>query len=1060
MKKIWSKKVLPAVSLILLLPLIFTVWLGTTESGLQFVFRYATNYLPGIIRVDKLEGSLVTSIRAHNIQYKVNGTMFKAEKLKLAWRPAALLSTKIDIKELHLHALVVSISDTANNNEKNQSFSLPEINLPWRINLQNIVIDDFKLSLASNAEPGFMLKQIKLDVNTLNQQVNIKSLLLKTGDAELKVDGQLNLAENFQHNLNMQWQSNHLTNAVFKGKGKVQGNLKTLNITQQVSGPVQATFKADVHDVLEKLNWQAEANIHTNNPSEKWPEWPTQLNGKLVSNAQTKNGELVANIKVPQITGILRGYPLVLTSYMELDKAGINLKQFQLRTGKTIATATGRLQQKSAINWSISSPNLAELYPAAMGQFYAKGKISGTVSLPKLDASFNAKTVNLRGYKIGTIKGKVSLDLFHWQKVNAELVAHTLNIKEYDLQSLEIKAGNHKLLVKAKSERATAELEFNGSITTSGVQGSLDKADITSSHFADWKLKKPVALKVNKTLFLLEPLCWQSIEGKACATLQNNNETWQLHLEIEKLPLLLLGNWLPVDIKAEGVANLTADLKFNQPDKLEGQAQVTLPPGMVSYPGLENKRDQLKYRGGRVDVLLDDNGLNATTELRISNENFFKGQFSLPVVNLFAINRHKQVIQANAQLNINDLTLIEAVLPESQNVKGELGLNFAISGTLAKPKLNGSTQLKNASFQVPRLGLKINQLSLIGQSDGLEKLDFQLAAQSGEGYISIQGQTVLNSVDGWPTTLSIKGDKFEASHIPVSHLLVSPDLKIKLQKRTINISGSVHIPYAKLQPKDVTTAVKISDDTKIIGGDEVIDEKWLVYTKVQLTLGERVHFYGFGFDGRLAGNLLLQDEPGQITKAVGEINVAEGRYAAYGQNLQVEHGRLLYTNGPVTNPGLDLRAVRQVGSITAGLKVRGTLNNPNIELFSIPVMGQTDTLAYLLLGRPIENATGKDGEMMAKAALALSLVGGDSLARKLGARFGLDEMRIESSNSGEQASLIIGRYLSPKLYVGYGVGLIESFNTFNVRYQITDKWQLKGESGEHQGADLFYTIER
>ncbi|MDH3387670.1 MAG: translocation/assembly module TamB domain-containing protein, partial [Gammaproteobacteria bacterium] len=61
---------------------------------------------------------------------------------------------------------------------------------------------------------------------------------------------------------------------------------------------------------------------------------------------------------------------------------------------------------------------------------------------------------------------------------------------------------------------------------------------------------------------------------------------------------------------------------------------------------------------------------------------------------------------------------------------------------------------------------------------------------------------------------------------------------------------------------------------------------------------------------------------------------------------------------------------------------------------------------------------------------------------------------------GDQASLVVGRYLSPRLYVSYGVGLIESINTLNLRYQITEKWQLEAESGEHQGADFLYTIER
>ena len=161
----------------------------------------------------------------------------------------------------------------------------------------------------------------------------------------------------------------------------------------------------------------------------------------------------------------------------------------------------------------------------------------------------------------------------------------------------------------------------------------------------------------------------------------------------------------------------------------------------------------------------------------------------------------------------------------------------------------------------------------------------------------------------------------------------------------------------------------------------------------------------------------------------------------------------------MTNPGLNLRAVRKTNDVTAGIRVKGSLNQPLLELFSTPAMGQTDTLSYLMLGRPMETASGEEGAVVAKAALALGLSGGDRLARLLGDRFGLDEMRVESG-SNDQASLVVGRYLSPRLYIGYGVGLIEAINTFSLRYKISDKWQLKAESGETQGADFLYTIDR
>ena len=97
---------------------------------------------------------------------------------------------------------------------------------------------------------------------------------------------------------------------------------------------------------------------------------------------------------------------------------------------------------------------------------------------------------------------------------------------------------------------------------------------------------------------------------------------------------------------------------------------------------------------------------------------------------------------------------------------------------------------------------------------------------------------------------------------------------------------------------------------------------------------------------------------------------------------------------------------------------------------------------------------------MGQAALALGLAGGDTLARTLGDRFGVDEVRVESNDTGDEASLVIGSYLSPKLYVSYGVGLMDTLNSINLRYQLSNRWQLDVESGEFTGADVLYTIER
>ena len=63
-------------------------------------------------------------------------------------------------------------------------------------------------------------------------------------------------------------------------------------------------------------------------------------------------------------------------------------------------------------------------------------------------------------------------------------------------------------------------------------------------------------------------------------------------------------------------------------------------------------------------------------------------------------------------------------------------------------------------------------------------------------------------------------------------------------------------------------------------------------------------------------------------------------------------------------------------------------------------------------------------------------------------------------NLANETSLVLGKYLSPRLYVSYGISLTESLNTLKLRYSLNDRWTVKTEVGEARGADLVYTIEK
>jgi translocation and assembly module TamB len=117
-------------------------------------------------------------------------------------------------------------------------------------------------------------------------------------------------------------------------------------------------------------------------------------------------------------------------------------------------------------------------------------------------------------------------------------------------------------------------------------------------------------------------------------------------------------------------------------------------------------------------------------------------------------------------------------------------------------------------------------------------------------------------------------------------------------------------------------------------------------------------------------------------------------------------------------------------------------------------------LSYLLLGKAPGESSAGEQQMMLQAAMALGMDQGNKIGANLREAFALDEFGFDSDAGGDSA-FFIGKYLSPRLYLRYGVGVMEAVNTLSLRYKLSEKWRLEAQSNLlGSGADLLYTLER
>ena len=226
-------------------------------------------------------------------------------------------------------------------------------------------------------------------------------------------------------------------------------------------------------------------------------------------------------------------------------------------------------------------------------------------------------------------------------------------------------------------------------------------------------------------------------------------------------------------------------------------------------------------------------------------------------------------------------------------------------------------------------------------------------------------------------------------------------------------------------------------------------------------LGDDIRVDSYGLKAKLGGEVTVSTKPDDVPRGLGAINVVEGQYKAFGQDVRITRGRLTYENTPLTEPVLDLVAERRIEAedVTVAVNVRGTLDRPFVNITSTPAMSSNEALSYLLMGRSLDTLQSNEAQSVDTAAQSLAFSGGGLLLGGIGRRIGLDEVTVESTGTDDTA-VVLGKYLSPKLFISYGISVAESINTIKARYTLNEKWSVRAEAGLDQSADIEYRIER
>ncbi|TLU76374.1 translocation/assembly module TamB [Mannheimia varigena] len=872
-----------------------------------------------------------------------------------------------------------------------------------------------------------------------------------------------------------------LSSADLKGNGE----LTHFNIHDLLLNTLEGNAQlAGLIDWTEGVEWNSRFKLNNINTKALVPDWAAVLSGSLSTQGYAGRGNTGADWKADvsniDIKGSLHKKNLQLTGNLNANNQQLlDVPGLSLVYGENKIDLKGLLGEKSDFYADIKAPNLQGLVPNLKAGINGNVKLSGKLAEPNVDLDLVASNVSYEQFKLQhlTAKGKITTEQTIQGDVELGLRQFAYNDIKVESATLLAKGNeaNHSLKLTSKGNPAGADLQISGKFDRLQQiwEGQLSQVAIQSTEFGRFQTDKAVNVKYdNKAINAnVSAHCWHNPKIHLCfPTAFNAGQEGKVPFDIRNFNLAVLQDYLDNTSQISGIVNAKGDaawFKNKQP-----QVNLDLTSNSIKFvQKMEGgKTFPLTVSPLKINLKMSDNNLALKSNLRVENNGTLTTDIVMRDLN------NARTLSGNINIDQLTLKLIHPLLERGDVVDGRINARLTVSGQATSPLLHGTLNLTGLKARSVTMPFDVTGGNLAMNFHGATStLNGKL--QTKESELRLEGDADWRNINAWKTRVHAQANRFRVDIPNLARVEISPDIQVVATSTLLTLSGNIDVPWARIEVEQLPEqAVSVSGDEVIMDGsarNKVPFNQRNIPTQtaggmaidadIKINIGNDVKLKAYGLNSNLNG-LLSVRQGKQGLGLYGQVRLDEGRFAAYGQDLLIRKGNISFAGSP-SQPYLDIEAVRNPDAmedptITAGVRVTGLADAPNVKVFSDPAMSQNEALSYILTGRSLESS-GDAGSSNAVAAalLSMSLSKSSKLVGDVGSAFGLKDLSVSTAGIGDNTKVEFSASLSPRFRVKYGVGVFAPLTELTLRYNLTPRLYLQWVSNVNQAVDLMYRFQ-
>ena len=538
----------------------------------------------------------------------------------------------------------------------------------------------------------------------------------------------------------------------------------------------------------------------------------------------------------------------------------------------------------------------------------------------------------------------------------------------------------------------------------------------------------------------------------------NKNTPFRLYLKTDKWNFAQLFNvFSGSDIQNDYFTQLSTEIMLDSPQNWFWDST-----GHIEISNLKLSKGESYLENAKPMALRFNKGVMNTHQFRLDGPSNF--------LELKSNNSQREYVDLalNGKFNLELISLVTPFLDDLRGI-GSLALN--IKGPVENPDILGSSYIQNAyvklkglphAFEKVTSDLLFNQNDLLINSIKSEFANGQLVADGHVNFLSLKKIPIdikaqiknakLNIPDGFSTegqaNLYIKGD-FIPYTLGGSYEIDRGNIKLNLASDASNSK--------KIQPSDFLPKflVKESTDPLLLNMNITMNKPLNVTAMVPEAK----------IDTKISGNMMVRGSP-LHPSLQGLIRSQPGGTMLFRSNqFDIVSATIEYNNQPPSEPDLQVTAKANIRSKSQSneveatgeeyevtLDIQGNAKNPQINLFSNPLLSENDIVSLLAFGITSANYQQLDSDQ--QAVQSGVEVGAQFVKQQLGITkaventigLNLDISSVIDDENTAAPRISVSRQFTPKFGMSFSrtQGKAPS-NQMRFEYRFNDKLSVVGQ---------------